>query len=291
MKALIFGIRGQDGFYLNRLLRDKNIDVIGTSRTGNDVNGNVAHYKFVEALIKIHQPDYVFHFAANSTTNHYALFENHETISTGTLNILEAVRLHCPNARVFLSGSAMQFLNIGIPINELTPFEASSPYSFSRIQSVYTGRYFRDKFGLKVYVGYFFNHDSPLRGENHVNQKIVKAVRRISKGSNEILKLGDLNVKKEFGFAGDTIEATWTLVNQDKIFEAVIGTGKAYSIEDWTIACFDQAGIDWKKHVVPDPSFIPQYKILISQPNIINNLGWKPKVDFKKLMELMMLTN
>ena len=291
MKALIFGIRGQDGFYLNRLLRDKNIDVIGTSRTGNDVNGNVAHYKFVESIIKIHQPDYVFHFAANSTTNHYALFENHETISTGTLNILEAVRLHCPNARVFLSGSAMQFLNIGIPINELTPFAASSPYSFSRIQSVYAGRYFRDKFGLKVYVGYFFNHDSPLRGENHVNQKIVKAVRRISKGSNEILKLGDLNVKKEFGFAGDTIEATWTLVNQDIIFEAVIGTGKAYSIEDWTIACFDQAGIDWKKHVVPDPSFIPQYKILISQPNIIHNLGWKPKVDFKKLMELMMLTN
>ncbi len=104
MKALVFGINGQDGYYLSHLLKEEQIEVIGISRKGNHTHGNVADYSFVESQIKQHQPDYIFHFAANSTTRHFALFENNETISTGTLNILEAVRLHCPATRVFLSG-------------------------------------------------------------------------------------------------------------------------------------------------------------------------------------------
>ena len=288
MKALIFGVNGQDGYYLSHLLKEKLIDVIGISRKGDYTNGTVADYSFVESQIRHHQPDYIFHFAANSTTRHFALFENHETISTGTLNVLEAVRLYCPAAKVFLSGSAMQFVNKGLSINEQTPFEASSPYAVARIQSVYAGRYYRNKFGIKVYTGYFFNHDSPLRTEHHVNQKIVKAVQRIVQGSNELLELGNIDVQKEFGFAGDTVEAVWTLVNQEAVFEAVIGTGEAYSIKDWTVSCFEKAGKDWKDYVVIKQDFVPEYKILVSDPQVIKSLGWQPKVDFKKLVDLMM---
>ena len=179
MNVIVFGASGQDGYYLNELLQKQNINVIKVSRKIGDLIGNIADYSFVESIIKEYQPKYIFHFAANSTTHHRALFENHESISTGTLNVLEAVRLHCPATKVFLSGSAMQFKNEGFPISEQTPFEASSPYSVARIQSVYAARYYRDKFGLKVYVGYFFNHDSPLRTEQHVNQKIAS-----SKGKN-----------------------------------------------------------------------------------------------------------
>jgi GDPmannose 4,6-dehydratase len=288
MNVLIFGDNGQDGYYLTNLLIKKRINVIGISRSGNCIKGNVADYSFVESLIKLHQPNYIFHLAANSTTSHSALFENHETISTGAINILEAVRLHCPSAKVFLSGSAMQFVNNGLHINEQTPFEATSHYSICRIQSVYASRYYRAKFGIRVYTGYFFNHDSPLRMEHHVNQKIVKAVQRIANGSNELLELGNIDVQKEFGFAGDAVEAVWTLVNQEYIFEAVIGTGKAYSIKDWVVSCFESAGKDWKNYVMIKQHFVPEYKILVSNPQIINSLGWQPKVNFEKLVDLMM---
>ncbi len=291
MKALIWGANGQDGHYLAALLQSNNIETIKISRNGDDIKGDVSNFDFVESLIKHQQPNYIFHLAANSTTQHAALFENHETISTGTLNILEAVRLHCPPAKVFLSGSAMQFKNEGLPINELTAFEASSAYSVARIQSVYAGRYYRAAFGLKVYVGYFFNHDSPLRGEKHVNQKIVKAVQRIAQGSNELLELGNIDVRKEFNYAGDCMEAIWILINQDAVFETVIGTGKAYSIKDWIVGCFDKIGVNWENFVVVKQGFVPEYQTLVSNPQLIYSLGWKPRVDFYQLIDLMMTTN
>ena len=289
MVAIIFGVNGQDGFYLSQLLHDEQIEVIGVSRKGSFINGNVTDYDFVASIINDKKPNYIFHFAANSTTQHSALFENHETICSGTINILEAVRLCSPHTKVFLSGSAMQFKNEGLSIDEETPFKASSAYSLARIHSVYAGRYYRDKFGLNVYVGYFFNHDSPLRKEHHVNQKIVKAVQRIANGTKERLMLGNIDVLKEFGFAGDIIRAVWTLINQNEIFEVVIGTGVAHSIREWTILCFENTGLKWEDYVEVNDSFIPEYKILVSNPKLINSLGWKPKYGMKELSELMML--
>jgi GDPmannose 4,6-dehydratase len=189
---------------------------------------------------------------------------------------------------VFLSGSAMQFKNEGLPINELTPFDASSPYSVSRIHSVYAARYYRSAFGLKVYTGYFFNHDSPLRAENHVNQKIVSAVKRVGAGSTEKLYLGNINVRKEFNYAGDLVEAIWILVNQDKVFEAVIGGGVVYTIKDWIEYCFSKINRNWEDFVIEDKNFVAEYSILISDPAVIKSLGWKPKVDFFELADLMM---
>lgn len=287
MKAVIFGSNGQDGYYLNLLLQKLGIEVFCISRTNGNYIGDVANFSFVSDIINGIKPEYIFSFAANSTTNHNALFENHQTISTGTINILESVLLHSKDSKVFLSGSAMQFKNIGQPINEITPFEASSPYSIARIQSVYAARYYRDRFSMKIYVGYFFNHDSPLRSERHINQKIVSTARRIAQGSKEKLQIGDLSVRKEFAFAGDIINGVWTLVNQDKVSEAVIGSGIDYSIQDWIEICFKEFKLIWEEHIVLDTKFKSDYSKLVCDPSTINRLGWQCSTSINELSKLM----
>jgi GDPmannose 4,6-dehydratase len=287
MKALILGINGQDGFYLNQILKQAKIEVIGVSRSNDNwIKGSVSDYSLVSRLIKEHHPNFIFHLAANSTTKHEALFENHETISTGTLNILESVKLFSPHSKVFISGSGLQFKNEGKPIKETDAFEARDPYSVARIQSVYAARYYRS-LGVKTYVGYFFNHDSPLRSERHVNQKIVAAVKRISIGSDEKIELGDITVKKEFTFAGDTAQAIWTLIKNDAVYETVIGSGKAYSIEDWLNICFGYFNLDWKSYVKTNDSFKSEYNILVSNPSTLFGLGWKQQVEMDALAKMM----
>jgi len=288
LTAIVFGHNGQDGIYLKKLLENDAIKFIGVSRKGDGLVGDVSEYNFVKSLIEKYKPAYVFHLAAKSSTHHNALFENHQTICTGTLNLLEAVRLYSPTTKIFLSGSAMQFENDGSPIDELTPFKASSSYAVARIQSVYAGRYYRDKFGLSVYVGYFFNHDSPYRTEQHVNQKIVQSVKRIASGSKEKLELGNIAVKKEFNYAADIVEAVWLLVNQNLLFEAVVGSGIAYSIEQWVDYCFKKIGKEWRDHVVIKNDFVPEYKLLVSNPVKIKSLGWRQQVNFFQLADMMM---
>ena len=288
MKAIIFGACGQDGYYLTALLENKQIEVIGIARKGTEIIGDVSDFNFVESQIKYHKPEYIFHLAANSTTSHNALFENHKAISTGTLNILESTRVHCSGAKVFLSGSAMQFVNKGKPIDEQSPFEGSSPYSIARIQSLYAARYYRKTFGLKVYFGYFFNHDSPSRADRHVNQKIAQAVIRISRGAYEKIELDNIEVQKEFNYAGDVIEAVWILVNQSIVYEAVIGCGKAYSIKEWLEYCFNRVNLNWNDFVTIKKGFKPEYQILVSNPKLIMSIGWKPKVDFYQLADMML---
>lgn len=290
MKAVIFGANGQDGFYLSEILKRQNVQVIGTSRSFGKFRGDVADWNFVENLLTTEKPDYVFHLAANSTTRHDALFENHRTISTGALNILETVYKHELPAKIFLSGSAVQFENSGEPIDESTAFAGISPYAVSRIQSVYAGRYYRS-LGLKVYVGYFFNHDSPLRKEQHVNRKIVDAAKRIRASDGEKFELGDISVKKEFNFAGDMMEAVWRLVNQTRIYEAVLGSGEVFSIENWLELCFARIGKDWREYVVIKDDYKSEYKILQSNPTLIKSLGWQPRVGIEELAAMMMENN
>ena len=286
--AIIFGANGQDGFYLNQLLRLNEIEVISISRTSGSIFGDVADFQFVENVIKDKLPNYVFHFAANSTTKHDALLENHSTISSGTLNILEAVRKHAQGAKVFISGSAMQFKNVGFPITENTPFESSSSYAAERIYSVYLSRYYREKFNLKIYIGYLFNHDSPLRSENHINQKIVMSAINTANGSKEKLIIGDLNVKKEFNYAGDVINAVWKFICQNEISEIVIGSGIAYSIHTWIEYCFNKLGLNWEDHVLKDENFVTEYSILVSDPKLLRSIDWKPNKNIFQLVNLML---
>jgi GDPmannose 4,6-dehydratase len=289
--VLIFGANGQDGRYLKTLLEQKGKKVEGISRTGMNVIGDIRDYAFVEEQLKNKQPRYIFNFAAVSTTKHSALFENHQTICTGTLNILENARLHCPDSKIFISGSGLQFKNDGAPIDEQTAFEGSSPYSVSRIHSVYSARYYRTTFGLQTYVGYFFHHDSPYRSEQHINQKIAQAVKRISAGSKEKIELGNIDVRKEFNYALDSVEAIWILVNQEKIHEAVIGCGEAHSIKEWLEYCFKKIGKNWEEYVVVKEKFVPEFNILVSNPAVIKSLGWKPKVSFSQMADLMVESN
>ena len=288
--ALIFGAAGQDGYYLTELCKERGIEPIGISRTSIKYQGDVARYEHVESFIRRFQPSYIFHVAANSTTRHDALFENHETISTGTLNILEAAKQHCPTTKVFITGSGVQFHNVGKPISEQDPFEASSPYSIARIQSVYAARYYRS-LGVQAYVGYLFHHESPLRKPNHVSQKIALAAQRITQGSKEILELGDISVIKEWTFAKDVAEGIFTLLQQEQAFEAIIGSGIGYSIEQWLDCCFHEIEIDWKPHVRIQKAYKPEYPILISHPVLIHQLGWQPKVNFEQLAKIMIQSN
>lgn len=285
---MIFGINGQDGYYLNQLLQKEGIEVIGISRRNPDwVIGDVSNTEQVSQLIKYYKPDFIFHLAANSTTRHDALFENHQTISTGTLNILEAVHRYSSTSKVFISGSALQFKNVGKPISEEDPFEGGSPYSIARIHSVYAARYYRS-LGLQTYVGYFFHHDSPLRGQHHLNKKITDAVKRIKKGSDEVLQIGSIDVIKEYNYAADIVNAIWLFVNQDAISEAVIGSGKGYSVKDWLQICFDKVGKDWKEFVVLQENFKPEFASLVSDPRSIKSLGWMPSMDISDLAEIML---
>jgi GDPmannose 4,6-dehydratase len=288
MKAIIFGANGQDGFYLINLLQQQNVEVVGVSRNGGFLKTDITNYQQVAALISEKQPQFIFHLAANSTTRHDAMFENHQTISTGTLHILEAVKQFSPYTKVFISGSGLQFLNNDKPIKETDAFEARDAYSVSRIQSVYAARYFRKQFGIKTYVGYFFNHDSPRRSERHMAQKIAAAALRISKGNNEILEIGDIKTTKEWTFAGDVVEGIWCLVNQENVFEANLGSGLGYSIEDWLNECFGLIGKNWKEYVTIKTGFKAEYNQLVSDSSFIHSLGWQPKTSLKELAKMMM---
>jgi GDPmannose 4,6-dehydratase len=287
MTAIIIGASGQDGYYLTQLLKDKGCDVIAVSRSKGFDNTDITQFAQVSKLIELHKPEYIFHLAANSTTSHDALLENHETIVTGTVNILEAVKIKSPGTKVFISGSGLQFENNERPIKETDPFEARDAYSLCRIQSVYAARYFRS-LGLNVYVGYFFNHDSPLRTEKHMTKKIAEAAKRIGKGSKEKIAIGDIGAIKEYSFAGDVVKGIWTFVNQDKIVEANISSGKGYSIKDWLEKCFSIINKNWEEYVTTDNEFVPEYKQLVSDPYLIFSLGWKPEMSFEDLAKLMM---
>lgn len=290
-KAIIFGVKGQSGFYLSRLLATQNIEVFGVARsidsTNTSIKGDISDRKFVEDLIKKIKPDYIFHLAADSTVSHEAMFNNQLSIHTGTINILESVKNHCPRTKVFLSGSAIQFENKG-PISEKTPFEITCQYSLARVQSVLSARFFRKSFNIPVYIGYFFHHDSPRRSARHINQKIVNFVNNIQYEKTSKITLGDILVEKEFNHAVDIVNGVWTLVNQEVEYEAVIGCGQTHSIKEWIEYCFSKAGYNWEDFVELDNTYKPPFKRLVSDPSLLKAMGWKPQFSFTDLADAMM---
>jgi GDPmannose 4,6-dehydratase len=287
MTAIIIGINGQDGHYMNALLKTKNINVIGVSRSGPWLRTDISKFNEVAELINQYKPDYLFNFAANSSMAHEALFENHDTISTGSLNILEAVKTISPHTKVFFSGSGLQFVNNGVPIKETDAFMPANNYCVNRIQSAYIARYYRT-LGVKVYFGYFFHHESPLRQERFISKKITNAVQRIAKGSDEKIIIRDIDVSKEWTFAGDIVEGIFTLVQQDQIFEANISSGEVYTIKEWLMTCFDIIGKNWRDYYLPEQNPASNYKILISDPSLIFSLGWRPKTSIRELAKMML---
>ncbi|MEA5553503.1 GDP-mannose 4,6-dehydratase [Anabaena cylindrica UHCC 0172] len=292
MKVIIFGASGQDGYYLSQLLAKDGIDFISVSRsqgiTENWVKCDVRDSLKTSELISAYCPNYIFHLAANSSTIHDHLIENYLTISGGSVAILEAAYKLNNDCRVFIAGSGLQFENENIPISETANFRCNTAYSMARIQSVYAARYFRS-IGLKAYVGYLFHHESSLRKPYYVSQKIVQAAKAIGAGEERIIDLGNIDIQKEWLFAKDVSEAILTLVNQDVVYEAAIGSGLAYSIRDWLDLCFRLIGKDWNPFVKFDPSLSSDYSRLVSDPKTIMSLSWRPKISFDMLAEIMML--
>jgi len=288
MEVLIFGANGQDGQYLSRLCQNRGWNVAAVSRSNSPIIGDVADGAFVTELIRARQPAMIFHLAARSTTRHDAAAENHATIGTGTLNILEAVHQHSRDSRVFLAGSALQFVNRGQPISEDDPLDAASPYATVRNYSNFLARYYR-KLGVKVFFGYLFHHESSLRKPGHVSKTIADAARRAATGEKFLLELGDLSVEKEWTFAGDMVEAMLTLTQQDAVFEANLGSGRARSIADWAQTCFATVNCDWRNYVTQKRDFTPEYPRLVANPSRIRALGWQPKTTLEQLARLMIL--
>lgn len=286
MEALIFGAGGQDGHYLARLCEQHGLGVAAVSRQRAAILGDVADTAFVTELIRARQPALVFHLAARSSTRHEAAAENHATIGTGTLNILDAVHRHSPASRVFLAGSALQFVNHGRPISEDDPFDSASPYAVTRNYSHGLARYYR-RLGVQVCFGYLFHHESPRRQSGHVSQTIAAAARRAAAGEKFTLEIGDLAVEKEWTFAGDMVAAMWALTTQDQIAEANLGSGEAHSIAEWAQACFGAVGHDWREFIVQRPGFTPEYARLVCNPARIIALGWRPHLAFDTLAQMM----
>jgi GDPmannose 4,6-dehydratase len=288
MEALIFGANGQDGHYLSRLCQRRGFGVAAVSRGNAPIVGDVADGPFVTDLVRTRKPALIFHLAARSTTRHDAAVENHATIGTGTLNILEAVHHFSPDSRVFLAGSALQFVNRGQPISEDDPWDAASPYAAARNYSNLLARYYR-RLGVKVFFGHLFHHESPLRKPGHVSKTIADAARRAAGGEKFQLELGDLSVEKEWTFAGDMVEAMLTLTQQDAVFEANLGSGIPHRIADWAEACFAVVNRDWQDYVTQKSGFAAEYPRLVSNPARIQALGWRPKTTFEELARLMVL--
>jgi GDPmannose 4,6-dehydratase len=285
--AIIFGASGQDGYLLNNILINNKVITHLVSRSNSPIKGDVSNYDFVSNLIKGIKPDYIFHFAATSNVSHEFLFENHSSISEGTINILESVKIYSRQTKVFIAGSAEQFENSGEPINEFTTFKANSTYSAERIYSTHISRYFREKYNLKIYLGFFFHHDSPFRSDSHLNKRIINFVKELSLKSSQKFQIGDYNIQKEFNYSGDFMNAVWILINQNKIHEVVIGSGKPYPISKWLELAFAKRNLDWRDWIEVDKEFQKPYEKLFSDPSLIKSLEWEPKITISELLNIM----
>ncbi len=284
--AIIFGSAGQDGFYLKNILSKNNINTIGISRSEGDIIGSVGEMSLVSSVLSKFRPDYIFHLAAISSTKEEFNTANFFSIEVGTFNILETVRKLNLSARVFISGSAFQFKNLNKPINELTPLQSDDFYSFSRNQSLEMARYFRDKYEQKIYFGFLFNHDSPRRPDTFFCKKMSNLAQNYAnKNLREKTFVGDLSYSREFSFAGDIMEAVFKLISQEKVYEAVVGSGLAFSLKDWVSACFHRHSMDFENFI--DYEFNDNGHVLVSSPIVMKSLGWTPHYDFEAVVELM----
>lgn len=311
-KALITGILGQDGPYLAKLLLEKGYKVYGLLRRYSnpsfdnvDYLGITKQVDFVEAdmtdeasllhLIKTFSPDEVYNLAAQSfvgdSWNQAKLTT--EINALGVLYMLNAIKLFSPTTR-FYQASTSEMFGLGSDggfQDEKTNFHPRSPYGISKVYAYWMTVNFRESYGLFTANGILFNHESPLRGIQFVTRKITDGVARIKMGKADKLSLGNLDAKRDWGFAGDYVEAMYLMLQHDKPDDYVVGTGENHSVKEFVTEAFKAAGIsDWEKYVVIDarfkrPAEVPDLKARATK--IEKTLGWKPKVAFSELVKMM----
>lgn len=310
-KALIIGVSGQDGAYLARLLLGKGYAVYGASRDAQGcsfrnlvrlgiraqvsvLSLNLQDFRSVLQALATVKPDEVYNLAGQSSValSFEQPVETLESIATGTLNLLEAIRFLGNPIRFYNAGSSESFGNAGpVPVTEETPFRPCSPYGVAKATAFWEVANYRQAYGLYACTGLLFNHDSPLRPERFVTRKIVAAVCRIAAGSRETLYLGNLDIRRDWGWAPEYVDAMWRMVQQDEPQDFVIATGESHTLSEFVEAAFACADLDWRTHVKVDSGLFRPSDLLTGQADprkAERVLGWKAQHRMKDVVRLMM---
>jgi GDPmannose 4,6-dehydratase len=308
--ALICGISGQDGSYLAQLLLSKGYVVWGTSRDAQgSFFGNLntlgikervklismipEDFRSVFMAIRNSHPDEVYFLAGQSSVG-LSFEQPSETIKSlvlGTLNMLEAIRIVDKQIRFYQAGSSECFGDTqGHPANEQTPFNPQSPYAVAKVSAFWLVNNYREAYNLRACTGILFNHESPLRPDRFVTQKIIKTAKRIANGSGETLILGRMDISRDWGWAPEYVDAMWRMLQLDNLEDFVVATGKSYSLEEFVRFVFAYFNLDWHKHVKQSEEFIRPTDLLISlaDPSKAKKLlGWDAQIDMPQVIRKM----
>lgn len=308
--ALITGITGQDGSYLVEFLLEKGYRVIGMVRRSSTVNfDRIAHLQETEALeivqgdlldqmslidiLREYRPDEVYNLAAQSfvPTSWRQPVLTGEFTALGVTRVLDAIRIVNPETRFYQASSSEMFGKVvEVPQRETTPFYPRSPYGVAKVYGHWITVNYRESYNLYACSGILFNHESPRRGLEFVTHKVTYAAARIKLGLQDELRLGNLDARRDWGYAGDYVQAMWMMLQQDEPDDYVVATGETHSVRELCQVAFDCAGLHWEDYVVVDEKFYrpAEVDLLIGDPTKAHaRLGWEPTVTFKELVELM----
>ncbi len=307
-KALITGITGQDGSYLTELLLDKGYAVYGlVPRFATDPYENIQHLlpkvtivtgdlgdsSSLVRIMQTVQPDEVYNLGAQTFVKaSWDLPElTGDITGVGVVRLLEAIRNCAPAARFYQASSSEVFGKaVETPQTETTPFYPRSPYGVAKVYGHWITVNYRESYNLFACSGILFNHESPRRGREFVTRKIAEGAARIKAGRDKELRMGNMDAQRDWGFAGDYVEAMWLMLQQDKPDDFVVGTGETHSVKEFAQLAFDHVGLDWKKYVVHDEEFMRPAEVdrLQSNPAKAKKiLGWRPKTSFPELVKMM----
>ena len=307
-KALITGITGQDGSYLAELLLEKGYEVHGLVRRSSSFNtwridhvrdhlvlhyGDLVDQNSLVRTIELIEPEEVYNLAAQSHVKVSFEMPEYTTDVTamGVLRLLDAVRELGSKARVYQAGSSEMFgLVQETPQTERTPFHPRSPYGVAKVFGHWMTINYREGYGIHASNGILFNHESPRRGENFVTRKITMGLAAIKKGQSKELRLGNLDAKRDWGYARDYVEAMWLILQQPEPDDYVVATGETHSVREFLDEAFGYAGLDWQQYVKVDPKYFRPAEVdfLLGDPAKAKaKLGWKPKCSFRELVRLM----
>jgi GDPmannose 4,6-dehydratase len=306
--ALITGVTGQDGSYLAEFLLTQGYDVIGMVRRSSTVTfqrinqiqdsitiiqGDLHDQSSLVDLIERYQPDEVYNLAAQSfvPTSWNQPVLTGEVTALGVTRMLEAIRLVNPETRFYQASSSEMFGKVReVPQKETTPFYPRSPYGVAKVYAHWITVNYRESYDLYAVSGILFNHESPRRGLEFVTRKISYGVARIKLGLTQELRLGNLESRRDWGFAGDYVEAMWMMLQREEPEDFVIGTGKTHSVRELCELAFDHVGLDYEDFVLQDPRFYRPAEVdsLVADPTkAVSELQWQPKIEFKELVNLM----
>lgn len=307
MKALITGITGQDGSYLAEFLLQKGYEVYGVvRRSSTETHERIEHVRdrlnlvqgdLLDEISLVHmmeqiQPDEIYNLAAQSfvhTSWNQPLLTG-EFTAMGVTRMLDAMRFACPKAKFYQASSSEMFGAAKPPQGEDTVFHPRSPYAVAKVYGHYITMNYRESYKLFAVSGILFNHESPRRGKEFVTRKISDAVARIKLGLQKELRMGNLDAKRDWGFAGDYVKAMWLMLQQAEPDDFVIATGESHSVREFLELAFGHVGLNWKDYVVVDPKFLRPAEVdfLMGDPSKAKRkLGWKPEVTFEGLVRMM----